>query len=396
MNNKIINYLPSEQLITEFIETVVNYIYNDESKMTNYVVISNKYLYVQEELFKYTNTDYSQIFIEKGGYCVDIQIDINFKWCLTLGYKTILKKEYDNYFHIILEQPKITFLYLTDRIDDLLQLCKKSLIKYCDKFNINFIHQYSEDFDTLQGRLDYVNKNMYKDDYICVIYNYSYISNYDMPIIDIIRILSFDKYSILFDFRGSNIVKYNFLIRNTRRLNDVIKEMIYLLNKDFEDKNGLIRYIGSFLQDDVQLSLSSNYLNKRGGYGVKPTSIDLFNTVNDIAEYDTYLSKVIITHCSNTHHINPTKNMIIFNIHLKTYSIGDNKNGCLGIIQFRDHDELKVSFTETIASYRRLNANKYEINICGKKYILIFSNNFKSYIGTFTDDASETIFGYLI
>jgi hypothetical protein len=396
MNNKIINYLPSEQPINEFVESVIKYIYEDQSKMNKYIVISNNHLYVQEELSIYIDGDYTQLFIEKGGYCADIQIDINFKWCLTLGYKTILKKEYEKYFHVILEKPKITFLYLTDKVDDMLQQCKKSILKYCEKYHIRFSHQYSEDFYTLQGRLDYVNKNIDDSEYICVIYNYSYIANYDMPVIDIIKMLCFDKYSILFDYNGSSIVKYNFFIRNSRRLSDTIKEMIYLLNKDFDTESSIIRYIGSFLENDVQLSISSNYMNKKGGYGIKPSTLDFLNTVNHIVDYDTYLSKVIITHYSNINQINPRKGYIIFNIKYKTYSIGDTKNGCLGIIQFRDYDELKVSFTDTISTYTKLNINKYEINICGKKYVLIFSNNYKSYIGTFTDDASETIFGYLI
>lgn len=394
--NKTVHYLPPEQPINDFVETVVNYIHSDDSKIASYLVISNLYLYVHEELSGYIDADTTHLFVEKGGYCVDIQIDINFRWCLTLGYKTILKKEYETYFHIILERPKITFLYLTDKIDDMLQLCKKSIIKYCEKFHIHFSHHHSEDFETLQSRLDYVNKNMDNSEYICVIYNYSYIANYEIPIIDIIKMLSFDKYSILFDYNGSGIVKYNFFVRNTRRLSDTIKEMIYLLSKDFENEAYIMKYIGSFLQDEVQLSISTNYMNKKGGYGVKPTAIDFLNTVNHMVDYDTYLSRVIITHCSNTGLINPRKNKSMFSIKNKTYSIGDTKNGCLGIIHFKDYDELEVSFTDTLASYKKLTINKYEIKICDKKYIVIFSNDFKSYIGTFSDASSETILGYLI
>ena len=57
MNNKNIVYLPSEQLINNFINNVVQYIQNNntQSIIENYIVIGSNYLYLEDEILDIIN-----------------------------------------------------------------------------------------------------------------------------------------------------------------------------------------------------------------------------------------------------------------------------------------------------------------------------------------------------
>ena len=57
MNNKNIYYLPNEQLISNFINNVVNYINSNENQ--NYIVIGKDYLYLEDEILDIINLSFN-------------------------------------------------------------------------------------------------------------------------------------------------------------------------------------------------------------------------------------------------------------------------------------------------------------------------------------------------
>ena len=140
-NKKNIVYLPNDQHISDFINTVVIYMYNNQNR--NYIIIGSDYLYLEDELLEIINNleNRVELFIEKSSSLAKLLIDIDLKWTIINGYKIIFKKEYNKYYHISIYRPKITILYLTDKIDDVLENCKKSIYKYSKKYNYNFINQ---------------------------------------------------------------------------------------------------------------------------------------------------------------------------------------------------------------------------------------------------------------
>jgi len=343
MNNKNIIYLPSEQLVNNFINTVVSYITN-KNETKNYIVIGENYLYLEEELLDIINImrNNVELFIEKSSGNQDgltkLLLDIDFKWTLIYGYRIIMKKEYDNYHHVKIYRPKITVLYLTDKVNDLLENCKKCIYHYCKKYNYNFVHQHSKLFNSFFNRLEYTSRHILDDEYVCVLYNYSYIVNFELTLTDIIRILCLDKLTISLDYINKRCMKYNFIIRNSRRLIDIVKELKYFENDDIK----MINYIKECISKEVNISTIHSYINKKGGYYVRSGFLDLVHTMNDYndEDYEYDMMNIIQKHmgCSNTNNL--CSNESFFSIIGKIYTTGNIVNGCNGTITFLKDNKL--------------------------------------------------------
>jgi len=399
MNNKKsqhnIIYLPSEQLINNFVEDVVKYITNGKND-TNYIIIGANYLYLEEELLEIINAmrNNVELFIEKSSNSIKLLLDIDFKWTLIYGYKILVKKEHNNYHHFVIYRQKIKILYLTDKTNDLLESCKKCIYHYCKKFNYTFIHQHSKYFNTFFNRLEYTSRNILDDEYVCVLYNYSYIVNYDLTLTDIIRILCLDKFTVLLDYANKKLLKHNFMIRNSRRLIDIVKELKYFEDDDIKMEN----YIKDCLSTEVNISSVHSYINKKGGYYTRAGFLDLVHTMNDYKdeEYEYDMMNIIHKHmgCNNTNNL--CSNESFFSIVGKVYTTGSMVSGCNGTITFLKDNRLLYPLSEEYGNYKKLNNYSYEISLDGKKYILIFFNNYKQYIGTQIDKIGDAIVGNLL
>jgi hypothetical protein len=396
MNNKNIVYLPSEQLINNFINNVVQYIQNNntQSIIENYIVIGSNYLYLEDEILDIINIMKNdvELFIEKSSTFTKLILDIDFKWTLIYGYKILFKKENDEYYHIKIYRPKITILYLTDKINDVLENCKKSIYKYCKKNNYVFVHQYSKLFNSFYNRLEYTSRRILDDEYVCVLYNYSFIVNYELSIMDIVRILCMDKYTISLDYINGKLLKNNFIMRNSRRLIDIVKELKYFE----EDDEKMIKYIKECISRDVNICSIHSYINKKSGYYMRAGFLDLVHTMNtqkeeDDNEYD--MINIIETHMSGN---NLNGNEQFFNIIGKTYTTGNMVNGCNGTITFMKNNKILYPLSEKYGEYKKLNSSSYEIILNDKRYILVFFNNYKRYIGTLIDELGDVITGNLL
>jgi hypothetical protein len=319
-------------------------------------------------------------------------LDIDFKWTLIYGYKILFKKENDEYYHIKIYRPKITILYLTDKINDVLENCKKSIYKYCKKNNYVFVHQYSKLFNSFYNRLEYTSRRILDDEYVCVLYNYSFIVNYELSIMDIVRILCMDKYTISLDYINGKLLKNNFIMRNSRRLIDIVKELKYFE----EDDEKMIKYIKECISRDVNICSIHSYINKKSGYYMRAGFLDLVHTMNtqkeeDDNEYD--MINIIETHMSGN---NLNGNEQFFNIIGKTYTTGNMVNGCNGTITFMKNNKILYPLSEKYGEYKKLNSSSYEIILNDKRYILVFFNNYKRYIGTLIDELGDVITGNLL
>jgi|694.fasta_scaffold95991_2 hypothetical protein len=396
MNNKNIIYLPTEQLINNFINKVVEYIIknNGLNENNNYIVIGNDYLYLEDELLDIINMmkNNVELFIEKSSIFTKLILDIDFKWTLIYGYKIIFKKETDEYYHIKIYRPKITILYLTDKINDVLENCKKSIYKYCKKYNYVFIHQSSILFNSFYNRLEYTVRRILDDEYIVVLYNYSFIVNYELSVIDIIRILCMDKYTISLDYVNNKLLKNNLIIRNSRRLVDIVKELKYFENDDEK----MLNYIKSCISNDINICNIHSYINKKSGYYMRAGFLDLVHTMNnnkddDDNEYETI--NIIQKHMS-TKYLNG--NEAFFNIVDKTYTIGNIVSGCNGTITFMKDNKILYALSEKYGEYKKLNSCSYDIILNDKRYILIFFNNYKRYIGSLIEESGDAITGNLL
>jgi hypothetical protein len=395
MNNKKIIYLPNEQLINNFINNVVDYIRNNENK--NYIVIGKEYLYLEDELLDILNVmnNRVELFIEKSSTFTKLILDIDFKWTLIYGYKILFKKENNEYYHIKIHRPKITILYLTDKINDVLENCKKSIYKYCKKNNYIFVHQFSKLFNPFYNRLEYASKRILDNEYILVLYNYSFIVNYELSITDMVRILCMDKYTISVDYINGKLLKNNFIMRNSRRLFDLIKELKY-----FENDDKMIKYIKNCITTDVNICSIHSYINKKSGYYMRAGFLDLVHTLNNNKinddddnenEYD--MINIIQTHMSSN---NLNGNEAFFSIIGKTYTIGNMTNGCNGTITFMINNKILYPLSEKYGEYKKLNSSAYEIILNDKKYVLIFFSNYSKYIGTLIDENGDGITGNLL
>jgi hypothetical protein len=386
-------YLPSEQLINNFINKVVEYIVKDNEN-NNYIVIGKDYLYLEDELLDLINMMKNdvELFIEKNSTFTKIILDIDFKWTLIYGYKILFKKDNDLYYHIKLYRPKITILYLTDNMNDVLENCKKSIYKYCKKNNYIFIHQHSNLFNSFYNRLEYTTRRILDDEYICVLYNYSFIVNDELSITDIIRILCMDKYTITLDYINNKLLKNNFIIRNSRRLIDIVKELKYFENND----ENMIKYIKNNISNDINICNIHSYLNKQSGYYMRTGFLDLVHTMNNSNENndDSYeMINIIQTHmCNNKYNDNEA----FFNIIDKTYTIGSMANGCNGTITFKMNNKILYPLSEKYGEYKKMNNCTYEIILNEKKYIFIFFNNYKKYIGSLINENGDAITGNLL
>jgi hypothetical protein len=396
MNNKNIIYLPCDQIINKFINEIVYNVIND-SNIKNVIVIGKDYLYLEEELLEIINLMKNNVnlFIEKGEYrwngLTKLLLDIDFKWTIIYGYKIISKKENENYYNIIISRPKITILYLTDKQNDLLENCKKSIYRYCKKYNYNFVHQYSKLYSKFFNRLDYASRYILDDEYICILYNYSYIVNNDLLITDIVRILCLDSYTLSLECINKKLLKNNIIFRNTRRLVDIIKELKYFE----EDDNKMIKYIKRCIPNEINISSIHSYINKSGGYNIRAGFVDLVHTLNEyeMSEDNYDIMKTIQTHMGTNSIGYLCKNISFFNLVGRTYTIGNNRTGCNGTITFMSNNLL---FSKKYESYRKMNSYSYEISYDDNKYLIIFFNNYEQYIGCLLNDIGDAIIGYLL
>jgi hypothetical protein len=390
-NKKNIVYLPNDQYISDFINTVVIYMYNNQNR--NYIIIGSDYLYLEDELLEIINNleNRVELFIEKSSSLAKLLIDIDLKWTIINGYKIIFKKEYNKYYHISIYRPKITILYLTDKIDDVLENCKKSIYKYSKKYNYNFIHQNSKYFKTFINRIEYSCNKMEDNDYICILYDYSYIVNYELSLSDIIRISNLENYTLSFDYINDKLLKNNIIIRNTRRLIDIIKELRYFSNDD----NKLIKYIRNCKKDEININTVYTFINKNGGYNKRVGYLDLVHNMNKYKNNDKKYEMINILqkHMGNSNRMNLCNNGLFFNIVGRTYTIGCNNDGCKGTILFLK-DKIILDGKEGI--YKKINNYSYEIRIEGYKYIIVFFNNYEQYIGTVLENNGDYINGNLV
>jgi hypothetical protein len=199
-----------------------------------------------------------------------------------------------------------------------------------------------------------------------------------------------DKYTISIDYINNKLLKNNFIMRNSRRLIDLIKELKY-----FEDDDKMVQYIRTCISTDVNICNIHSYINKKSGYYMRVGFLDLVHTMNndkdDDNEYD--MINIIQTHMCNN---NLDDNESFFNIVGKTYTIGNVSNGCYGTITFMINNKLLNPLLDKYGEYKKLNNNVYEIILNENKYLLIFFSNYKKYIGTLIDNGGDMITGNLL
>jgi hypothetical protein len=232
---------------------------------------------------------------------------------------------------------------------------------------------------------------MEDNDYICILYDYSYIVNYELSLSDIIRISNLENYTLSFDYINDKLLKNNIIIRNTRRLIDIIKELRYFSNDD----NKLIKYIRNCKKDEININTVYTFINKNGGYNKRVGYLDLVHNMNKYKNNDNKYEMINILqkHMGNSNRMNLCNNGLFFNIVGRTYTIGCNNDGCKGTILFLK-DKIILDGKEGI--YKKINNYSYEIRIEGYKYIIVFFNNYEQYIGTVLENNGDYINGNLV
>jgi hypothetical protein len=199
-----------------------------------------------------------------------------------------------------------------------------------------------------------------------------------------------DKYTISIDYINSKLMKNNFIMRNSRRLIDIIKELKY-----FDNDDKMVKYIKTCIPTDVNICNTHSYINKKCGYYTRVGFLDLVHTLNNGKDDDNVydMINIIQTHmCDN----NLNGNESFFNIIGKTYTIGNVSNGCYGTITFMINNKILNPLLDKYGEYKKLNSCSYEIMLNDKKYIFIFFNNYKRYIGTLIDNSEDAITGNLL
>jgi hypothetical protein len=115
------------------------------------------------------------------------------------------------------------------------------------------------------------------------------------------------------------------------------------------------------------------------------------NKDDDDNEYETI--NIIQKHMS-TKYLNG--NEAFFNIVDKTYTIGNIVSGCNGTITFMKDNKILYALSEKYGEYKKLNSCSYDIILNDKRYILIFFNNYKRYIGSLIEESGDAITGNLL